>query len=443
MATANRSSQEARVIIDAFGNTFENVQDSLKRELQLQENLLTTFYSSHSQVPVSDWLNWILLAADSFIVKSISGKPAVIAGYQWFEPWGRDTFISLPGLLLVTGRFQTAKNILSNYVQYCKDGLIPNFISDRSGEPAYNTVDATLWYINAVFQYLKYTGNFKFVKEELWEKLKAIIACHEKGTLFNIHVDTDGLLMHGPRLTWMDAFVDSEAITPRSGKAVDIQALWYNALRIMEFLAAKFSEPNLAKKYAEMADKTRENFNSKFWNAQKKCLFDVLEESGVDDSIRPNQIFSLSLDFPVLDIEKGRQVVNLVKRELVTVYGLRTLATSDRKFVGKYAGDRRSRDTAYHNGTIWPWLIGPFVSAFFKVKGHEKSTRKFACENFLLPLFNATVHQGGLGTINEIYDGSAPYNPQGCIAQAWSVAEPLRAYLEGVLEVKPEFSKMF
>ncbi len=441
IAVANRSSQDARIVMNKIGRTFEDIHDSFKCELQQRENLLATFYNSHPQVPVSDWLNWILLAADSFIVESISGKPAIIAGYQWFEPWGRDTFISLPGLLLVTGRFQTAKQILSNYIQYCKDGLIPNFISDKSGEPAYNTVDATLWYINAVFQYLKYTGDFKFVKEELWEKLKAIITFHEQGTLFNIHLDNDGLLMHGPRLTWMDAFVEGESITPRNGKAVEIQALWYNALKIMELLANKFLEPNLNQKYAEMANKTRESFNSKFWNVQKKCLFDVLTAAGVEDSIRPNQIFSLSLDFSVLDVEKGRQVVNLVKRELVSVYGLRTLASSDNRFVGKYTGNRRSRDTAYHNGTIWPWLIGPFISAFFKIKGHEKATRELVFKNFLSPLFSATIHHGGLGTINEIYDGAQPHTPQGCIAQAWSVAEPLRAYVEGVLEVKPEFSK--
>lgn len=438
---ASRSNQDALKVMSRIGDTFENVEDMLKSELQQNTNLLTNFYKSHPQVPVSDWLNWILLAADSFIVESISGKPAIIAGYQWFEPWGRDTFIALPGLLLVTGKYQTAKSILFNYIQYCRNGLIPNFISDKSGEPTYNTVDATLWYINAVLQYLKYTGDFKFIKDELWEKLKAIITNHEKGTMFDIRLDSDGLLRHGSRLTWMDAFVESKAVTPRTGKAVEIQALWYNAIRIMELLANNFSEPKLARKYGEMANKTRASFNKEFWNPRRRCLFDVIEAKRVDDSIRPNQIIALSLDFPVLDIEKGRQVVNVVNRELVSAYGLRTLSASDSKFIGKYVGDRRSRDTAYHNGSIWPWLIGPFISAFFKIKGHEKSTREIIFKDFLLPIFSAAIHQGGLGTINEIYDGAKPYASGGCISQAWSVAEPLRAYVEDVLEIKPEFSK--
>lgn len=441
VTTASRSNQEAWKVMETIGSTLEDVQDSFKSTLEQKAILLANFYNSHPQVPISDWLNWIILAADSFIVESISGKPAVIAGYPWFESWGRDTFISLPGLLLVTGKYQTAKSIFSNYIQYLKEGLIPNFISDKSGEPAYNTVDATLWYINAVLQYLKYTGDFKFVKDELWEKIKSIIYFHEKGTMFDICLDSDGLLRHGPRLTWMDAYVEGEAVTPRTGKAVEIQALWYNALKIMELLANNFSEPKLAHKYGEMANKTRESFNKKFWNPKRRCLFDVLEAKRADDSIRPNQIFSLSLDFPVLDIEKGRQVVNVVARELVSVYGLRTLAASNSKFIGKYTGDRRSRDTAYHNGSIWPWLIGPFISAFFKIKGHEKATREIIFKDFLLPLFSSTIHQGGLGTINEIYDGSQPHAPQGCISQAWSIAEPLRVYVEDVLEIKSEFSK--
>ena len=198
---------------------------------------------------MSDWLNWILLAADSFMVENAAGRKAVIAGYHWFEPWGRDTFISLPGLMLVTGRFSDAKDILQNFIQYCKSGLIPNFISDKSGIPVYNTLTA-LWYVNAVLQYVKYTGDFGFVKDELWEKLQGIVENHQKGTLFGIHVDDDGLLMHGPRLTWMDACVGNDVITPRTGKAVEIQALWYNTLKTMELLANKFEEPTLAEKYA-------------------------------------------------------------------------------------------------------------------------------------------------------------------------------------------------
>ena len=218
----------------------------------------------------------------------------------------------LPGLMLVTGRFNEAKDILQNFIQYCKDGLIPNFVTDRTGQPVYNTVDGTFWYINAVLQYLKYTGDFGFVKDELWENLQAIIEFHEKGTLFGIGLDDDGLLMHGPRLTWMDAVVEGEGITPRAGKAVEIQALWYNALRTMEMLAKKFEEPDLAEKYAAMAEKTRKSFNEKFWNPKLSCLFDVIDfKEGPDASLRPNQIFAVSLDFTMLDEDKSTKVVDV------------------------------------------------------------------------------------------------------------------------------------
>jgi len=218
-------SQTARKILAAVDSKIEDVNTSLNQELTQQSNILEKFYSLRPEVSASDWLNWILLAADSFIVENSFGGKAVIAGYHWFEPWGRDTFISLPGLMLVTGRFNDAKETLQNYIQYCQNGLIPNFIGDKTGEPAYNTVDATLWYVNSVFQYLKYTGDFAFVQKNLWENLQAIIEYHERGTFFGIGLDYDGLLMHGSRLTWMDAAVGGKEITPRTGKAVEIQAL--------------------------------------------------------------------------------------------------------------------------------------------------------------------------------------------------------------------------
>ena len=256
---------------------------------------------------MTDWLNWILLAADSFMVENASRRKAVIAGYHWFEPWGRDTFISLPGLMLVTGKYSDAKDILQNFGQYCKSGLIPNFVADKSGIPVYNTVDGTLWYVNAVLQYLKYTGDYSFVKDELWENLKAIVENHEEGTLFGIRLDEDGLLMHGSRLTWMDAMDGNEEITPRTGKAVEIQALWYNTLRTMELLANKFEEPSLAEKYAAMAKQTGESFNEKFWNPQKGCLYDVIDAKGVDASMRPNQIFAVSLTSQCLTKTKAKK----------------------------------------------------------------------------------------------------------------------------------------
>ena len=303
-----------------------SIKDAFQPRAKSKSELLANFYHDHPEVPMSDWLNWILLAADSFMVENASGRKAVIAGYHWFEPWGRDTFISLPGLMLVTGKYSDAKDILQNFIQYCKSGLIPNFISDKSGIPVYNTVDATLWYVNAVLQYVKYTGDFGFVKDELWEKLQDIVENHQKGTLFGIRLDDDGLLMHGPRLTWMDASVGNDVITPRTGKAVEIQALWYNTLRTMELLANKFEEPNLAEKYGAMANQTQQSFNEKFWNPQNGCLFDVVDDKALDASIRPNQIFAVSLDYTMLDNEKSQKVVETVNRELVTPYGLRTLS---------------------------------------------------------------------------------------------------------------------
>ena len=431
----------ANKILDSLGETTSMVEASLEQELNDRGDLLEGFYHLYPEIPMSDWLNWILLAADSFIVENFAERKSIIAGYFWFEPWGRDTFISLPGLMLSTGRFSEAKDILQNFIQYCKGGLIPNFVTDRTGQPVYNTVDGTFWYINAVLQYLKYTGDWDFVRDELWENLQAIVEFHQKGTLYGIRLDDDGLIMHGPRLTWMDAVVDGEGITPRAGKAVEIQALWYNALRTLEFLAKKFEEPDLTEKYGVMAEKTKKSFNAKYWNPRLGCLYDVVDDKSIDESIRPNQTFAVSLDFSMLDQQKSAKVMELVSRELVTPFGLRTLSLNDPKFVGKCFGNRRSRDAAYHNGTIWPWLLGPFVTAYCKIYSYSTQARNYAFTNWVMPLFSVGIHQGGLGTINEIYDCDPPNEPRGCIGQAWSVGEPLRAYIEDVLQIKPQFSR--
>jgi len=437
-AALNRQSREAKLSLDYIGSNIQEVKSTLSRELTNCVALLENFYDSHPDVPTSEWLDWIILAADSFMVGSDVGRKAIIAGYHWFEPWGRDTFISLPGLTLVTGKFSSAKNILQNFMQYCKDGLIPNFVADKTGAPVYNTVDGTLWYVNAVLQYLKYTNDFGFVHAELWDNMKSIVEHHQKGTLFDIRVDSDGLLLHGPKLTWMDAVVEGDMITPRAGKAVEIQALWYNTLKTMEFLANKFQEHHLCEKYASMANQTSESFNLKFWNPQKNCLFDVIDDNIVDASIRPNQIFAASLDFGILDRAKSIKIIDVVTHELVTPYGLRTLSLDDPNFVGKCTGDRHNRDTAYHNGTIWPWLMGPYVTAYLKVNSYTDEARREALEQLVESLFSVGIHKGGLGTVSEIYDCDPPNAPRGCISQAWSIAEPLRAYVEDVLQVKPQ-----
>jgi predicted glycogen debranching enzyme len=441
-AIANKNEDDVRKVLAEMPTTMYDAEDLYEKETERREKLLTKIYEEHEGISANNWLNWIILATDMFIVKGINAEQkSVIAGYHWFEAWGRDTFISLPGLMLVTGRFEGARKVFLSFEKHCKNGLIPNFIPDQVGEPDYNAADATLWYVNAVLQYIKYTGDFKFVQEQLWKTLKTIIENHARGTAFNIRVDTDGLVHHGPQLTWMDVAIDGQPITPRAGKAVEVQALWYNALKTMELLANRFNERNEAEKYAQMAEKARKSFVQKFWNPKKKCLFDVVNECGKDDSLRPNQIIAVALDFTMLDDAKNEKIVDAVNRELLTPYGLRTLARNDPRYIGVYAGDRRSRDKAYHNGTVWPWLLGPFTTAFLKIKGYAEHRREYALKNFLLPLFTEQNFKAGLGTISEIFDGEPPHTPRGCIAQAWSVAEPFRAYVEDVMQFRPKHEK--
>jgi predicted glycogen debranching enzyme len=409
------------------------------QELKHKEELLKTFQTRYPEVSIKDWLKWLVLATDSFIVNRVStyGK-SIIAGYHWFEDWGRDTLISLPGLTLVTGRFADAREILLTFKRHCNEGIVPNRFPDREGDkPQYNTVDASLWYCNAVLQYVKYTGDFDFVKNELWSTLQSIIEYYEKGTLNNIHAD-DGLVVHGPQLTWMDATINNAPVTPRAGKAVEIQALWYNALKTMQQLAKHFNQKNLEEKYVHMAEDTKKSFVEKFWNLDRNCLFDVTGEHK-DSSLRPNQILAVSLDFSMLTDAQNEAVVKVVQNSLWSEFGLRTLSADDARYMGKYAGDWAQRNQAYHNGTVWPWLLGPFTTAFLNVKKHDSRWRGYALQKFLLPFFEKTLYQAGLGSVSEIFDGDEPHVPRGCIAQAWSVAEPLRAFVEDILLIRPRF----
>ena len=442
IAIADKNETGALKIQAEMPVTMYDIEALYEREMKNRENLLAKFYEDHETVPINDWLNWIILATDMFIVEGTDdAQKSVIAGYHWFEAWGRDTFISLPGLMLVTGRFEDARKVFLAFKKHCKQGLIPNFIPDQYWQPAYNAVDATLWFVNAVLQYLKYTDDFKFVQEQLWETLKTITENHVKGTAFNIHMDGDSLLSHGSQLTWMDAIVDGQPITPRAGKAVEIQALWYNTLKTMELLANRFKEKSEAEKYGQMAEKARKSFIEEFWNSKKNCLFDVVSEHGKDDFLRPNQIVGISLDFGMLDNVKNEKIVDTVHRELLTPYGLRSLARNDSRYIGVYAGDRGNRDKAYHNGTVWPWLLGPFTTAFLKTKGYAEYRREYALKNFLLPLFTEQIFKAGLGSISEIFDGEPPHTPRGCIAQAWSIAEPFRAFVEDVMQVRPKHER--
>jgi glycogen debranching enzyme len=271
--------------------------------------------------------------------------------------------------------------------------------------------------------------------------LQSVIDYHIQGTINQIQLDSDGLIAHGPQLTWMDAMVHNNPVTPREGKAVEIQALWYNALRTMQLLATGFRQMDLAEKYREMAEKAQRSFAEKFWNTRDGCLFDTVNGEIRDRSLRPNQVFAVSLDFSMLDKAKQAAIVSVVQEKLWTTYGLRTLSVDDPRYRGRYAGGWDERDTAYHNGTVWPWLIGPFVTAFLRLKNFEGAWRKFAFESFLKPLFEEQLVRAGLGTLSEVFDGDPPHLPGGCIAQAWSVAEPLRAYVEDVLLHRPSHER--
>lgn len=441
VAVAGEDEDSAREVLAQLPSTGEGLKALCNDELSRCENLLLGFYETRRSVHRDSWLNWLVLAADAFSVQGRNdGERALIAGYHWFESWGRDTFTSLPGLMLATGKFDYARRIFLSFKNHCKQGLIPNLLPEQTGQPVYNTVDATLWFVNATLQYLKYTGDFRFVREQLWETLKSIVENHVKGTSFDIRVDTDGLLSHGAQLTWMDASIKGKPVTPREGKAVEIQALWYNALRTVQLLAKNFREKSEAERYAQMAEKTRKSFTEEFWNTKTGCLYDVVNWNERDGSLRPNQILAVSLDFNMLDSLRNERVIDVVQRELLTPCGLRTLSRNDLRYCRVYSGDRESRDKAYHNGTVWPWLLGPFATAFLKTRGYSESARGLAL-NFLMPLFNVKTSEAGLGTLSEIFDGEPPHASGGCIAQAWSVAEPLRAYVEDILQVRPKYEK--
>lgn len=442
IAAAGRTEKEtvdALSPITAGGS--KTIDGVYRSELRRRRSLLEGFQRRHPDIRMEEWLKWLVLAADTFIVSRESTRTkSVIAGYHWFEDWGRDSLISLPGLTLLHGRFEEAKEVLLAFKQYCRNGLVPNRFMDRPGEePIYNAVDATLWYFNAVLQYLKYTGDFNFVKKELWETLGAIVEEHVRGRTPNIHMEDDFLLTHGPRLTWMDVAVNGRAVTPREGKAVEVQGLWYNALKVMEVLSLCFGQGEVAEKYSRLAREAGKSFVEKFWNPERKCLFDVVHGKEVDPSLRPNQVIAASLDFTPLDRTMLKGVVEAVQGKLWGTYGLKTLPEDDPRYVGKYSGGWVQRENAYHNGTVWPWLLGPFTTAFLKANNHEERWRTFAFRTFLQPLFQEGVFQAGLGTLSEIFDGDPPHEPRGCVSQAWSVAEPLRAYVEDVMLRRPPY----
>ncbi len=413
-------STEATVIASTEPRQVDDVSGLEKSEMKRRAALVAEAGSK------DDFTRQLVLAADQFIVSRGAGK-TVIAGYHWFSDWGRDTMIALPGLTLATNRSDIAKSILIEFSKHISDGMLPNRFPDAGETPEYNTVDATLWFFEAIRAYAEKTGDYDLIREELYEKLADIIDWHIRGTRYQIHVDTDGLLYAGEpgvQLTWMDAKIGDWVVTPRTGKAVEIQALWYNALCVMADFATRFKDVKGKKTYAAMAAKAKKSFNVQFWNEADGCLFDVVNGDEKDASLRPNQIFAISLPHTMLTASKARKIVNKVETELLTPFGLRSLATSDERYVPIYIGSPLERDAAYHQGTVWGWLIGSFVDAYRKT--HSKDARAENRIDEILGGFKTHLSEAMVGQVAEIFDADPPHSVRGCAAQAWSVAELLR-----------------
>ena len=386
----------------------------------------------------------LTLATDAFIVRSsgptacprqsevrqdgnADGEGAIIAGYPWFDCWGRDALVALEGLTLVTGRFEDARAVLLTLANRAKNGLVPNFIDADPQDDAFNSIDASLWFPHAVSRYYAYTGDDESVRERLYPTIRRIIEAYVAGTLFGIGVDADGLVTGGDdrtQLTWMDAAVRGQPVTPRHGKAVEVNALWYNALQVAASLAGRLGFSAERQHYLELAQKAQKAFGNLFWNEQDGCLYDCVRDRFADRRLRPNQILAISLPHPVLERPRWQGVLSCVQKHLHTPYGLRTLAPSETEYRARYSGGPEERDSAYHQGTVWPWLLGPFYEAYLKANEFSDAARTTVAE--AMSSWSGHLLSAGLGSISEIFDGDAPHQPRGAIAQAWSVAELLR-----------------
>lgn len=404
-----------------------NVDSIFEKEMQRQNRIL-------DKAGIYDTVgNRLVLAADQFIVKDEDDNYGIIAGYPWFGRWGRDTFISFEGLLLVTKRFDIAKNILENAIKNVKDGIMPNQLNDKNNDFSYNTVDSGLLFFEALNKYLKYTNDYTLINKKYYSVLKDILMSYNDGTMYNIHVDKkDGLLSCGDsktNLTWMDAMVDNTPVTPRHGKCVEINALWYNALNVMLDII-RYKYPTVYemdyKLFEHLAKKCKKSFEDKFWDNNRNCLYDTIEPYSLD--IRPNQVLSMSLSYPIFDNENTKIMLNTVQEQLYTPYGLRTLSPYSKKYVGKYEGDVKSRDNAYHQGTVWTWLLSEFVIAFCRINKYSIADRKRWITYIDVLGQNLDAHC--VGQLSEIYDGDIPHYPNGAFAQAWSVGNILKLFSE-------------
>jgi predicted glycogen debranching enzyme len=413
--------------------------DALATEeaLSTEMNRRTRLFHAAGAVSSETLCAELVLAADQFVIepatraaettraRAAGGEArSVIAGYHWFTDWGRDTMISLDGLTLCTGRIAEARSMLMTFAHHLRDGLIPNLFPEGDQEGLYNTADGTLWFFHAVDRYVTVSNDIDTLRD-LLPSLEAIVSRHLAGTRFGIRVDEDGLLTQGAAnlaLTWMDAKVGDWVVTPRRGKTVEINALWYNAVRLLADWYRRLEQD--ATKFDRVADRAREAFNHRFWYADGEYLYDIVDgEAGDDSSLRPNQIVALALRHPVVDPARWQRIVDVVAQRLLTPYGLRTLEPGHKGFKAQYFGDLRARDAAYHQGTVWAWLIGPFVDAWLRAY----PARRAEARSFLAA-FEKHLSDGCIGTISEVFDAIDPYAPRGCVAQAWSVAEVLRSF---------------
>lgn len=406
----------------------ESIHNIRDKEIERLKNLVENSKVGMTK-KTDEFYNDLVISSDAFIsYKQSTGGKTIIAGYPWFNDWGRDTMIAFTGLVLSTRRFEDAKSIFRTFKKFCSEGMLPNNFPDAEGDqPIYNTIDGSLWYFYGVYKYLEYTKDYDFIKNEIFTTLNSIIDWHIKGTRYNIKVDEiDGLLFGGSRdtqLTWMDVKYKGYAVTPRWGKAVEINILWYNALKIFEMLCKEFKKEF---KYNVYIEKFEKNFKKKFLNKQG-YLYDYISEDGPNNQIRPNQIFAVSMPYKILTKNESKKVVDIIREELLTPYGLRTLSNKDKEYIGIYEGSLCSRDLAYHQGTVWTWPLGHFIEAYSFVYGKKN------LEKLIEQLKNHFYNDSGLGSISEIFDGDEPIRGRGCYAQAWSVGEILRVYKEIIL----------
>jgi predicted glycogen debranching enzyme len=421
-------SASASLIAATEPSAIEEADTLREQEILRREELLTAS-------PIEDPFAIALTgAADQFLTRRGEGW-TVLAGYPWFTDWGRDTMIALPGLTLYTGRSNITRSVLKNFSYFVDRGMLPNRFPDDGEAPEYNTADATLWFFETVRSYVDFTGDLEFARE-LYPVLRDIIHWHIRGTRYGIKVLDNGLLHAGEpgvQLTWMDAKIGEWVVTSRSGQPVEIQALWYNSLKIMEVLAHRLGRSDDQDQFRTMSSRLESTFHRLFWNEAEGCLYDVVCANATDASIRPNQIFAVSLHHPLVTGDRANSILDVAQRELLTPYGLRTLSPRDANYHGRYDGDMRSRDSAYHQGTVWPWLLGPFFSAYVKVHGRTEAVQTQLLA-WLEPL-QRHLCEAGLGQISEVFDGDPPHRPGGSFAQAWSVAEVLRTLCEEVYEI--------